>query len=186
VKCWSMLFRRPWLEGVRSESIGVGLGQLFPAIQRLVGDFQMVNAIAKLFRNACRNTSDHQQEPSQQCAVVLPLQGSLCLRIISSSLSSSLSTIPYHQPPHSRSNTRFVSSQPRPFPTLANCLFTARYNKRSRCRSLLIRVALVRWNLHMFIQCQTTDDVYKPTRFPSVPSYLDVSNLCSLPVSAPP
>ena len=109
MKCWSMLFRRPWLEGVRSESIGVGLGQLFPAIQRLVGDFQMVNAIAKLFRNACRNTSDHQQEPSQQCAVVLPLQGSLCLRIISSSLSSSLSTIPYHQPPHSRSNTRFVS-----------------------------------------------------------------------------
>jgi hypothetical protein len=86
-----------------------------------------------------------------------------------------------------------LSSQPRPFPTLANCLFTARYNKRSRCRSLLIRVALVRWNLHMFIQCQTTDDVYKPTRFPPVPSYLDVSHLttlasrlCSLPVSAPP
>ena len=110
VQCWSMLFRRLWLEDVPSdEFIGVELGQPFPAILRLVGDFQMVGSIAKLFRNSCRNTPDHQQEPSQQCAVVLPLQGPLCRCLISSSLSSSFSTIPYHQPPHSRSNTRFVS-----------------------------------------------------------------------------
>jgi hypothetical protein len=62
------------------------------------------------------------------------------------------------------------SSQPQPFPTLANCLFTARFNKRFRCRSLLIRVALVCCSLHMFIQCRLTDSVLQPARFPPVHS----------------
>lgn len=73
-----------------------------------------------------------------------------------------------------------LSLQPRPFPTLANCLFTTRYDKRSPCRSLLIRVVLVCWNLRMFIQCRLTDNVYKPIRFPPVPSCLDVSHLATL------
>lgn len=175
-----MLFRRLWLEDVLSdESIGVELGQLFPAILRLVGDFQMVGSIAKLFRNFCRNTPDHQQEPSQQCAVVLPLQGPLCRCLISSSLSSSLHhTIPSTTTLSFKHSFR-LSSQFRPFPTLANRLFATRYNKRSRCLSLLIRVVLVRWNLHMLIQCLLTDNVYKPVRFHPVPSCLDVSHLTS-------
>jgi len=81
-----------------------------------------------------------------------------------------------------------LSSQPRPFPTLANRLFTTRYNKRSRCRSLLI--ALVRWNLHVSVQVQLTDNMYKPIRSPPVPSCIGVSHLASRlyspPVSAPP
>ena len=60
-----------------------------------------------------------------------------------------------------------LSSQPRPFPTLANRLFTTRCNKRSRCRSLLFRVALVRWNLHISIQCNRLTTCTSP--FASLP-----------------
>ena len=135
-----------------------------PAIQRLVGDFQIVYTLAKLFRIASRKPPDHQQEPSQQCAVRLPLRGLLRLRLVSYHLIQSLHhTIPSTTTLSFKHSLRF-SSQPRPFPTLANRLITTRYNKRFRCRSLLISVALVCRTIHTFIQWQSTDKV-KPVRF---------------------
>jgi hypothetical protein len=132
-----------------------------------MGDCQLIDAIVKLFRIAGKKQPDHQQEPSQQCAAVLPLQGILRLRLISSHLIQSLHhTIPSTTTLSFKHSLRF-SSQSRPFPTLANCLFTTRYNKRFRCRSLLIRVALVRFSPPMFVQCRLTDNEYQPVRFPS-------------------
>ena len=81
------------------------------------------------------------------------------LLVSSSHLIESLRhAIPYHQPPHSRSNTRFVSHRNPDHSQLLLIVCSPLVTTSVLCRSLLIRVALVRSNPPMFIQRPLTDN----------------------------